>query len=789
MMKFISILIFIGIACIPIRAQIQQGSVRGLVTDPSGAVVLNADVILKNSLMGNAAQLRTNSQGEFNFNNVAFDQYLLQVIANGFEIFSQSITVRSNLPTRIEIKLQLPGTIAAINIVSQEGLVTPDSSTSVVSISQEFIKRNPRTNRNRGLQEIVATTPGTATENNGLIHVRGVDDGVLYVMDGVPLTDRLDAVSASPLDTDAINTMQILTGNIPAEFGGSSAAVVIVHPKSGIDMPLTGGLQLGGADFQTRDVAGNFGGKIRSNLGFFFNGATHRTNRFLDPVDLGNFNNFGGGVNLNFRSDWHPSAKDILLFNFSANGSNFNVSNDEDQEIYGQRQKQRLRDRSQSLSWQRVWNANTVTNVSYFHRTHSSLLNSNEAALPIFAEQDRRHSRNGFIGNISHARNGHNLKTGVEVQQVAPREYFKFYITDEEEAEEREISEKVIKFDDEDPFIFQDRTRRTQYSAYAQDAFSPAKNLNFQLGLRYDYSRLLVKDQQFSPRLGVAYFIPKSKTVLRASFNRMYQPPQVDNLLLAASAQARSLSPFEDATHSGGAEIRPEKMSAYEVGFAQDVAGLFKLEAAYWWRNFRNVGDPNVFFNTTIIFPNSVNKGWSRGVDVRLDVPERKGFSGYLSYTNMRVLQTGPINGGLFLTDEFIEIGDGTTFIPDQDQRNTGSFGVNYQQQRSGLVVGFSGRHESGVPLEVEADRLEDLKAARGSELVNFDRGRVKPRTIFNFMTGVTLFRKDRVNVALQFDVQNIFNRAFAYNFGNPFEGTHFGAPRRWSGSLRFSFR
>jgi outer membrane receptor for ferric coprogen and ferric-rhodotorulic acid len=45
------------------------------------------------------------------------------------------------------------------------------------------------------------------------------------------------------------------------------------------------------------------------------------------------------------------------------------------------------------------------------------------------------------------------------------------------------------------------------------------------------------------------------------------------------------------------------------------------------------------------------------------------------------------------------------------------------------------------------------------------------------------------VNAALQFDVQNIFDRAFAYNFGNPFEGTHFGAPRRWSGSLRFSFR
>ncbi len=417
------------------------------------------------------------------------------------------------------------------------------------------------------------------------------------------------------------------------------------------------------------------------------------------------------------------------------------------------------------------------------------MLKSNEKSLPLFAEQDRQHSRHGLIASISQSRNAHNVKAGIEFQRVAPREYFKFYVTDEEAAEHREISEKVIAFDDDDPFIFQDRTVRNQYSAYLQDSFSPTKNLSLQLGLRYDHSRLLVSDQQFSPRLGAVYFLPKTKTAIRASFNRLYQPPQIDNLLLAASEQARQLSPFADATHIGGAEILPEKMSAYEVGFAQDVAGLFKLDAAYWWRDFRNVGDPNVFFNTTIIFPNSVNKGFSRGVDVRLDVPERKGFSGYLSYTNMRILQTGPINGGLFLTDEFIEIGAGTKFIPDQDQRNTGSFGIIYQQQKSGLVFGFSGRHESGVPLEVEADRLEELKSARGSELVNFDRGRVKPRTLFNFTTGITMFRQERVNAALQFDVQNIFNRTFAYNFGNPFEGTHFGAPRRWSGSLRFSFR
>lgn len=772
-----------------VAAQIQHGTVNGTVVDPAGAVVVNQPVKLENPLSGNRYETTTNTSGEFVFNNVPLDQYTLRVTAMGFAEMLQPLAVRSNVPVNMNIKLRVITATVSIEITAQEGLVVPDSGSTQVTLAEDFIQRHPRVNRNRGLQEVVATTPGTATQSNGLLHFRGVDDGVMYVMDGIPIVDRLDAVSASPIDTDSINSMQVITGNIPAEFGGRNGSVVVVHPKSGIDLPLTGALQLGAADFNTRDLAASAGGNLSKKFGFYFNGATHASARFLDPVDLRNFNNDGGGVTLNLRSDWHATARDIVLFNVSTNGSGFNAPNDEDQQEAGQRMKQRLRDNSQAISWQRVWSANTVTNLAYFHRTHESVLRTNENALPLFAEQDRQHTRNGLVASLSLNRGGHNFKTGLEVQRVSPREYFKFYVTDEEEAEEREVSERAIAFDDDDPFVFRDRVTRHNFSAYAQDAFALTKNLNVQLGLRYDHSTLLVRDQQFSPRLGAVYFISKTKTALRASFNRLFQPPQVDNLLLAASAQARALSPFEDAAHSGGADIRPEKLSAYEVGFSQDVAGLFKLDAVHWWRNFRNAGDPNVFFNTTIITPNSVAKGWSRGVDVRVDVPERKGFSGYLSYTNMRLLQIGPINGGLFLTDEFVEIGPGTRFIPDQDQRNTGSFAINYQHQRSSLLLSFSGRHESGVPLEVDAERLEELKAARGAELVNFTRGRMKPRTTFNFTAGITLFRQERVNCAVQFDVQNLFDRAFAYNFGNPFEGTHFGAPRRWSGSLRFSFR
>lgn len=768
-----------------ISAQIQIGTIRIVVTDPAGAVIPGALLELTNRLNGYRRSAVSDQEGGAVFNNVPFDEYRLVLEVRGFERAARSVTVRSNLPIELSVRLAIRGATETVEVQAEAGLLRENSSSTELNLDGTSIVRAPGTLRT--LQEVVASLPGWASENDGLLHVRGVDDGILFVIDGVPLSDRLDRTVTSGFDTEMINSIHVITGNLPAEFGGKSGAVVAIQPRSGIGQPLVGRLDLAAGSFNARDLSAGVGAGGRK-YGFYAEGAASRSDRFLDPVDMRNFHNHGGVARINGRLDWHPSNIDILAFNIGLNGSDFDVTNTLDQETASQHQRQELRDNVESLSWQRSWSAHTVSDLAVFHAFRRAALIGSAFDTPLFASQARHYDRLGLVASVTRDEHGHTLKGGIELARVTPNESFTFAVTNPDAAEEAGISDAALQFDLSSPFIFHDRKTRGQVSCYIQDQFSPIRHLTVSAGLRYDHSWLLADDQQFSPRIGAVYFIQPSRTAIRGSFNRLYMPPQIENLLLSDSEQARSLSPFVSET-GGGARVLLEKTSAYEVGFAQDVRGWLKLDAAYWWRNFRNFDDPNVLFSTTVVFPNSVDKGFARGVDLRLDVPERKGWSGYLSYTNQRVLQTGPINGGLFLTDEVIEIGPGTRFIPDHDERNIVAFGVMYRHPNSGLWSAFSGRHESGVPLNAEGEAIEKLKLRSGADLVDFNRLRVKPWTVLNLSLGADLFRRERLQLGLQFDIQNLADRGFAYNFGNPFSGTHFGHPIQFSGRLRLSFR
>ena len=133
-------------------------------------------------------------------------------------------------------------------------------------------------------------------------------------------------------------------------------------------------------------------------------------------------------------------------------------------------------------------------------------------------------------------------------------------------------------------------------------------------------------------------------------------------------------------------------------------------------------------------------------------------------------------------------------FSADHDQRNSAQFHVSYNHKRSGFYATFEGRYDSGVPIDVEpGTTLADFVAQgfdpRLYKEIDFERGRVRPSTILDFSVGADLLQKERVSMNFQFDIQNMTNELFLYNFQSVFSGTHVGYPRIFSGRLSFKFK
>ncbi|MQA31324.1 MAG: TonB-dependent receptor [Luteitalea sp.] len=766
-------------------AQLQQGIIYGSVVGPDGSPVDGAVVTLLDGL-GDPLGSVTAEAGQFRLTNVAPGTYSLRADAAPLHAVLQTLAISGALPVEVELRLSA---VLAEQVVVRGDTLEPATTATRVTLSGDTVRRAPARLRGRGLQDAIATTPGWSSEDNGLLHVRGVDDGFLYVVDGVPVYERLDGLFGVSPDPAMIDSVSVLTGYLPPEFGFKAGGVIEVRTAARAASSWLSTLDMGAGSDDGKDFSTVVGGPLGRSTALTLGIAGQTSSRFLDPVHPDNLHNDGGAMSGGGQFGWNLSSASTLTAVAGFGRSRFDVPHGEEQDEAGQDQRQRLHNYWQTLSWQHSWSADTVSQVAGYHRFGSSALIGSEQDTPLFTSADRALRRIGALASLTHHRGSHLLKIGAEASRLDLREDFTFAVTDVEEAEEAGLGDAVIEHTRQRPFVFHDTASPTLFSFYVQDSIRAASHLQLDLGLRADWSRLLAQASQWSPRLGASYNWPSTQTTVRGSFGRFFQPPQPENILLASSEQARELSPFADETGSGGAQLSPERQTAIEFAVNQPLGRMVRLDVSYWRRRVESAADPNVFFGTTIIFPNTVAKGRASGIDVRLELPRQRGWSAYLSYANSRVVQFGPITGGLFLEDEVIEIGPGTSFTPDHDQRNVGAFGVSYDHERTGSSLSATGRYESGTPLEVEEDELDELQERPGAELVDFSRGRVRPRQVFDASLVQRLFRGRRVDLDLRVAALNLTGERWAYNFGNPFSGTHFGAGRTLQVGVRAAFR
>jgi outer membrane receptor protein involved in Fe transport len=762
-------------------AQAQLSRLEGAVVDSSNQPVIGATVTLRDSVGGVLRIAVTDARGRFVVDDLPAGRYVVAMDRAAGP--SSTIAVADGLPAHVTVRVP-PAFRDGLVVDASQPILPVASRTAIGGASIALV---PARTRPR-LQDAVATLPGWATEDNGLLHSRGVDDGFLYVVDGVPVYERVDQLSGLAPDAGTIDALTVITGYLPPEFGYKAGGVIDVRTRAAAGAWRGLASMSGGSDAAV-DGDGSSGGAIGDGATLWLQASGLRSHRFLDPVDPDNLHNHGGAARTAGQITAGSGVRDRLVASWQAGRARFDVPNSRGQHDAGQDARQAMAQGALAATWQRTW-AGTVSQLGGYARRSRAQLEPGLDDTPLRADSDRSLTRAGLLVGLSRQTGRHLWKAGVEAQQLRLRERFGFAVTDPDAGDDAGLSDAALPFDATSPFVFTGAARPWLFAAYVQDTWQPTAAVTVAAGVRVDRTRLLLARTQVSPRLGAAVAL-SPRTTLRASVSRFYQPPQPEHLLLASSPEARALSPFaEDGRGEGGAEIEPERQWAFDGGLEHRFGRGWRLDVAGWQRRVREYADPNVFFGTTIIFPNAVASGRARGVDARLEVGSAGGpWSGYANVSVGSVTQTGPITGGLFLEDDVADIGPGVTFVPDHDQRVVASGAVTWTGRR-GATLSAAVRHESGTPLELDDDEeAADLAARPGAELIDLSRGRVRPRTLVSIVGSVALWETSRVQLSLRGSVANLFGARYAYNFGNPFSGTHFGAPRTATAGVRIESR
>ena len=751
-----------------------RGELRLEVRDPQGSLLpSDAELMSEANSFHRAFSVRPDVQCVVQ--DLPFGVYRLQVISTGFSPSNKLIQIDSEVPVTLTVTLNVAPIVSEVEVTDAATLVDPNQVGIAYAIGQRRVEEQLSAQPGRGVGDLVDEEPGWLQEANGVLHPRGSEYDVQYVIDGHPITANRSPAFAPPLDADEVESFRVLTSNFPAEYGRKLGGIVEVTTDKNLPSGLRGQL----------DVAGGSFSSLAGSAGIFFNSGRNRfslstdgfhTDRYLDPPVLDNFTNRSNTDGFSGSYERDLSDRSRLRLTFSHNEVRFLIPNELVQEQAGQRQHASNRETDGEAFLQHTISPNVLLSVIASLSDSSASLNSNPLSTPIIVFQDRGYREGYFRTDVAVHHGHHDWKAGIDSVFSLIQEAVSYAITDS------------TQFDagTQQNFQFADRKWDIEPSAYVQDSIH-AKNWNVSAGLRFDHYALAINQSAWSPRLGVSRFISSLDVLLHASYDRIFQTPAVENLLLASSPQLQAANPVVVRL-----PVEPAHGDFFEVGVTKPFVGKLRLDANVFRRNFTNYSDDDTLLDTGISFPIAFASARIIGEELRLEVPHWGRFSGYLSYANQSGLAEGPITGGLFLGADASASNLTSTakFAVSQDQRNTARARLRLQAVNRMWFAG-GGQYGSGLPADIGDQSPDFLLTQYGSQIlshVNLDRGRVRPNLSLDFDGGWQLYKKERRSAELQLRVANLADRLNIVNFASLFSGTAIAQPRSASARLRFAF-
>jgi len=872
-------------------------TIEGTVADPSGAVIAGATVEIHNPVSAFDRSTVTDSSGNFAFPNVPFNPYHLTVIRTGFAPYAEDIDVRSAVPVTLKISLAVGGSNETVTVEAGGEDLLENTSSFHTDVDRGLFDKLPLESQSSSVSSLVTlSTPGIAADSNGLFHGMGDHAENSFSVDGQPITDQQSKIFSNQIPLDSIESMEVIAGAPPAEFGEKASVVINVTTRSGQgETTPHGEVTTSYGSFGTSSIGFNlgYGGK---NWGNFISASGLNSGRFLDPPEFAVMHDKGNEENAFDRIDFQLSKVDSIHLNLGFTRSWFQTPNSFDAQnatawsglvvdnsgldpngnIVGPAdQRSQIKTFNIAPSWTHLVSANTLFTLGAFVRRDQ--FNYYPSTNP-FADlapdlqqetlsQDRTLTNAGLRSDLSYVKGIHNLKAGVTYQQTFLTENSRFGIVDPT------LNPVCLNFDGSpltsptvtDPgqcggpqnpggavnpdfnslllpvdltrggvlFPFHGHTDVKLASLYVQDAISKG-NWSVNVGLRGDFYNALTAHREAEPRVGIAYNIKRTNTVLRASFARMLETPFNENLVLSSTGCANPvLNPLLTCSAGVATPFSPGWRNEFHLGLQQALGRYLVFSGEYVWKYTHNSYDFGVFGSTPLTFPIEWHNSKIPGVAGRVSVPNVHGFSALFIFSSVAARFFNPQIGGAGAVPPSATSSGLVPFRIDHDERFNQTTHLQYQPWKNGPWLGFNWRFDSGLvagavpasdggPVDLSGLSPDQQFQAGlfcgsvratptvalptlcpagqfGSTLVSIpapgkenddsNPPRIAPRHLFDLSVGDdNVFRGDKYKWSLRLTAINLTNKVALYNFLSTFSGTHYVTPRAYTLELGFHF-
>lgn len=860
-------------------------SVTGTVADPSGAVVPGATVEIQNPISQFSRSLVTDSNGNFNIPNVPFNPYHLTVKITGFTSFSQDIDVRSLVPLNVKVTLQVNAASEVVTVEGQGGDLIENDPTFHTDVDKAIVDRLPLESQSSSLSSAVTlSTPGVTADSNGFFHGLGDHAENSFSLDGQPITDQQSKTFSNQVPLDAIQSIEVISGAPPAEYGEKASLVINLTTRSGqgVKKP-AGSVSTSYGSFGTTNVAADLA-YGRDRWGNFTSVSGLNSGRFLDPPEFVVMHAKGNEENFFDRADFQVSTSDSVHLNLGFTRSWFQNPNSFDaqnttawkglvdpnfssglgpdgQPVGPADQRAQIKTYNVAPSWVRLLNSNAVfTFGGFMRRDHYDYYPSGNPFADLQPNlqsqtvgQDRLLTNGGARATLSYARGIHNVKAGMVYQHTFLDEHDTLGIVDPalNDPASPNYNPVLAPYDltrGGGLFTFNGHTDVKLLSLYLQDAITRG-NWAINLGLRGDLYNGLSIHREAQPRLGLAYSIKRTSTVLRLSYARLLETPFNENLVLSSTGCANPvLNPLLGCSGPEVTPFQPGWRNEFHAGLQQAFGKYLVFSGEYIWKYTHNGYDFSILGSTPITFPIEWHNSKIPGFAGRISLPNLHGFSAQTVFSGVASRFFLPQIGGAGATPT----APTGVFRIDHDQKFSQTTHLQYQPWKRGPWLGFNWRYDSGLvagpvpcaggdctngpngsntvvdvsglspdqqfqaglfcggvratapsaahplgtPISANglcaADQYGSTLislAAPGTNNADRNPNRIAARHLFDLAIGDDdLFHRDKYRVSLQLTAINLSNQVSLYNFLSTFSGTHYLTPRTLTAQLGFHF-